>query len=565
MIKKSYFLPLFAALALAGCSQTDTPEMPESTDNGFIAVNIVQSNENGSRGAASNTFEEGTSDENYAETGLFFIFNTDGTLNGTAQNVALTPATGTSATPAVEKIYNAVLLINGAKDKPTDLQIVCVLNAPSGLAAGVDNISKLSDKIDDYATGFTSKGKFLMSNSIYEKDAEGKAIIGTAINDENIKLSASEALANPVEIYVERVVAKMNVSVATKFDNKGASPYIDGVETQLDIVITGMEIANIANKSYLFKNVDNIDAAWTWVWDTDNRRSYWETVALTASTPPVFDETDKGDYYNQSYTQIAGDDNFNLTEAKIENLYIQPNTSAQKTSVLVTAELRKHGESTGLDFVYYKGYFSPAKALNVIATEIAGLGYWKLVKADDESTEYTTLPPTDFEWKNNIDLGESNKIDDLEDYEVVACVKEGTGDLYQKVGDEYTPVDAATINSVLQEKHARYYNGGKCYYFVEIDQTPAAIDNGYVLPTFSTDDPEADAKLKEAHFYGVVRNHIYNLTLNSIAGLGTPVFDPDDVIIPTTPDDEKLYYLAARVQVLKWKVVGQTVDFNGLQ
>ena len=59
-----------------------------------------------------------------------------------------------------------------------------------------------------------------------------------------------------------------------------------------------------------------------------------------------------------------------------------------------------------------------------------------------------------------------------------------------------------------------------------------------------------------------MRNHIYDLTLSSIKGIGTPVFDPDDVIIPERPDIENLYYLAARINVLAWKVVSQTVNFE---
>lgn len=64
-------------------------------------------------------------------------------------------------------------------------------------------------------------------------------------------------------------------------------------------------------------------------------------------------------------------------------------------------------------------------------------------------------------------------------------------------------------------------------------------------------------------FEGVIRNHVYDLTLNSISGVGTPVFDPNDVIIPETPDEETLWYLGAEVNVLKWRIVKQTVDFTG--
>ena len=73
----------------------------------------------------------------------------------------------------------------------------------------------------------------------------------------------------------------------------------------------------------------------------------------------------------------------------------------------------------------------------------------------------------------------------------------------------------------------------------------------------------AEGAAKTHVFDGVVRNHIYDLSLNDITGIGTPVFDPDDVIVPTKPEDEQLWYLAARIKVLKWRLVKQDVSFEG--
>ena len=63
--------------------------------------------------------------------------------------------------------------------------------------------------------------------------------------------------------------------------------------------------------------------------------------------------------------------------------------------------------------------------------------------------------------------------------------------------------------------------------------------------------------------YGIVRNHYYEITINSIAGLGTPVSDESEpeVITPEKPTDLD-YNLAAKINILMWKVVRQTVDLN---
>lgn len=58
--------------------------------------------------------------------------------------------------------------------------------------------------------------------------------------------------------------------------------------------------------------------------------------------------------------------------------------------------------------------------------------------------------------------------------------------------------------------------------------------------------------------YGVVRNHIYDLTINSISGLGTGIGDIEQPIVPPTETEQ--YYINARLNILKWRVVGQSVD-----
>lgn len=54
MIKKRYFLPLLAALALSSCSSEDNVinDEPENKNFGYVAVNIVQANNVGSRAAS---------------------------------------------------------------------------------------------------------------------------------------------------------------------------------------------------------------------------------------------------------------------------------------------------------------------------------------------------------------------------------------------------------------------------------------------------------------------------------------------------------------------------------
>ena len=60
--------------------------------------------------------------------------------------------------------------------------------------------------------------------------------------------------------------------------------------------------------------------------------------------------------------------------------------------------------------------------------------------------------------------------------------------------------------------------------------------------------------------YGVVRNHFYNLTVKSVAGLGHGVYDPDVVIVPN--DNVTSFYLGADIHVVSWKYVSQDVNLK---
>lgn len=62
----------------------------------------------------------------------------------------------------------------------------------------------------------------------------------------------------------------------------------------------------------------------------------------------------------------------------------------------------------------------------------------------------------------------------------------------------------------------------------------------------------------ESGALGIVRNHVYNLTINKITGLATALRSPDQPIVPAK--DETNQYIAMRLNVLAWNVVAN--DWN---
>ena len=95
---------------------------------------------------------------------------------------------------------------------------------------------------------------------------------------------------------------------------------------------------------------------------------------------------------------------------------------------------------------------------------------------------------------------------------------------------------------------AKHYNEGRMYYAL-------AVKHNIDSKNFDTGTKVSTGD------YGVVRNHWYRLTLNTVLVPGTPVDDPDQPIIPNNEPDDKS--LGVEIEVIPWHTV--TIDVPQLQ
>jgi len=582
MKKKLLFASCLAALALTGCNREDFSDENQKggDDFGYVAVNIVQPQSVSTR-AADDGFEKGSDDENFAQDAIFYIFKDNNELYSQSNRISLA-GKGSDVTddnpPAVEKIYKAVFVINESTTNPVAeaKKLVCVLNAPADIES--KKISKLSDLqnlIGNYLEGKaketedTDKKTFIMTNSVFTQNTDKTGIIYTDIDASKVKNNPDEATGDPMDIYVERVVAKVVAEVNPEFTSDIVEEVVDKkTQKQYSINITGIEVANIADKSYLFKNINNI--TYDWAWDNTNKRSYWEIVPSTDAT----DEENKLGFINKSYSEITKTwpitNIKNLTGDNKFFTYIQPNTTnhpddkyKDKTSILVTAQLYEKGMTNPIsNLVYLKGfYYTEDKAKEEIIKWLKENYANYSIKGDDGNDRNFTT--NDFVWTHNLnyqddnnDKVKHNKITYLKNYEVVAQVAyDKISKITKTTATAADGLDAGKsageeLNELLRGASdqnpyfkARVYNEGRCYYFINIDHSTIA-GTGVAAHTYD----------------GVVRNHIYKLKLNSIGGPGVPIYYPDEPIIPEKPNED-LYYLSAQINVLDWKVVNQTIDF----
>jgi hypothetical protein len=112
---------------------------------------------------------------------------------------------------------------------------------------------------------------------------------------------------------------------------------------------------------------------------------------------------------------------------------------------------------------------------------------------------------------------------------------------YKFLGDRsITGDNEAKTNEYLKGvEPAILYKLGQTYYYVDIEHPGTA-----------------GAK------YGVVRNHVYQIDIKSIKGYGSPVYNGNSNLEnPEYPEvGDESSYVAAKINILSWKVVKQGVN-----
>lgn len=525
-----YLVGTLACALMAACSNEENVGSGSSGQEegqlSYVAVNIVNANPTGSRVEGA-TYDDGSPDENEITKARFYLFKDDtgtayelaNSVQGWSANyVEKNDLSGTTLNPEddnVEEIVNATLVFQG-KNAELPTSIVAILNPPTTLGTSKLSLSELQNKIENY--GASTKGNFIMTNSVYATGSTTKTkVVATNIVGK-VAASEADAKANPVDIYVERVVAKVQVKL-TNTESGKENQYKVTEETTSPAVyakVLGWAVTTDNRTSNLLKDIDpnweDNTLGFTWN-DEPYFRSYWATTP--SSITPTNDKSAQ-DIIDESKGENAN----NISVAR----YCQENTlTTYHTNIIVVAQLVNDDGSAHATYKYYgENYTSKNDILTLIANKYKETYYTKTTVPEG----YISIAPTDMEFKTSTASG-------VQDYEVVAQLKNNVTIYTPKAEGGYDPVDAATVNAELAKNPAQIAKDGYVYYFTPIKHLG------------STGKPGE---------YGVVRNHIYNVTISDIKGYGTPIYDPDKVIVPTKPQDRETY-IAARINILSWRVV----------
>ncbi|MBO7313823.1 MAG: Mfa1 fimbrilin C-terminal domain-containing protein [Alistipes sp.] len=584
---KKYLFFALALLGMASCAKDDLGNGNKPNHNGeveesYIAINLMAA-DSGTR-ATDGGYEEGTTAERAVKTAYFFFFDENGepfnvvnapaTAPGGAKNhlaLDITPmANGTDVN--VSDISNAVLILNtyeGIYPK----QIVAVLNwVPQ---KNTYSLKELHNNLTALVGVEAAAGGFVMSNSVYMND--GKVIDAVALTEDNIKKTASEATNSPIDIYVERIAAKVVLTAGgvkaesnthTNVFNTQKAPdmFVGSGElenTPVFVQLLGWELYNDYNNSYLLKNIDT-----TWgdgttlglVWnDPFKFRSYWAISQNTAledeftwqytsekqnekgfKTEYGFAVASDATYtVNTTYTYCGENTNQVVLngEGKV--------TSDLRTKVILKGQLLQSDGNGGhkeLELASWYGneYAGTQNLLTAVANSLA----YTLYHSDDQTT-FHPITAADIVCDINIAGTKSYETG----FKLSVAGEGKTWYKYSSDGNHqpFNLTDSADniakTNAYLAAnvKPAIIYVDGMTYYYVDVEHLGA---NG------------SDTQ------YGVVRNHVYQIDINSIKGYGSPIYSGEDFTVdnPEYPEEVEDTYVAARINVLSWKVVKQTVD-----
>ena len=588
-----YSAALAGLLMLGACSSSDDLNGGTSGESkgvtSYLTVNINNvgatpttkgtraeydaTDKNGNTGS----YEDGEGTESAINKVRFYFFNTDGTpyiLNSAGDDVmaqknnyidVAMEKNSNDHNHTIETVTQAKLVLNGESNlAPASMLTVVNPDAANGLLGdGAQRFSIL--RYETKGSTWKNDNGFVMSNSVYQ-DA-GIDVCSTQLAGK-LATSAAKATENPVDVYVERVLAKvtanvdenaktsagdnvwMKVNDGSTYDGSWrtkvgtlAIAQQDGTSKSYDVYawVQGWGVADKNGLAELYKQIKV--GEWTdktlgiTPWNTsDFKRCFWSNSCDVNNTNPLLNS----EY--SSYTRKMGND----------AEYVMPNTPIE----IITTPYNSH--LTKLLVAVKLGYqdgdtWKPAEICEYKGQEMLGVDQVKklilnenkhfFIKNGDQYENMTA---------DNIDFVTSSSYNDkLKDYQVVAQLK-GVDKLYIISNDQltansnaqertsYTEMSAADVNKLLAENPIEIRKDGDAYYYTPIKHLGSAGTLGE---------------------YGIVRNHSYKVTINSIQGFGTPVYDPNKVIVPIQPSNDKSY-LAAKVNVLSWRVVNSSVDLN---
>ena len=563
-----YLVGTLACALMAGCADEDTPAVDNGTQvqegSSYMAVNLVMSTDAASRAATDGGFDNGTTEEGAVSVAksVFLFYDASGEFVAKGKIISddkfLTLTDPDGADNNIES--QAIVAVGPTTTKPT--QVLAVLN---GNGDDLDGLS-LADALNATATSISGgQGDFLMTNSTY---VEGSNIVNvTAVKEENFVEDPDDVTdENAVDIYVERVATKIQVTKEEPHsDNLTGSDHSLNFQTDavMRVVIDGWCANAVNTKSYYVKRLNNdwittspfntTTPATSW---TGDHRTFW---ALDDNYTGAGDYKEGPTYAGLTYAtwneaKANKADVVYVHENTIDNQYaqVEGGDNTNVTTVLVAAHIEYAEKSDPQEEDWKQGniykYNGVYYTEDVLKQNIVSSGDYYWYYTDSEGNRHWQALAVSTEGNKEVDITFSPAGDETTPGDVTVnvdinkpTIANANGEIILVKGENSTTAVTETdaekfLNESPYTQNLIGYKNGACYYQVPIEHLSST---------------------NEKKFYGVVRNHSYQLTITDITDIGGAVFNPDKTL-PPIPGKETNYYMKAKLKVLAWKVVTQS-------
>ena len=555
---KNLFGMAVMATALVACSSNDdlasNGHEGNQTGEAYASFRINLPTTSGTRVAGEPTFDGGDAKEYEVKNGTILIFDNAGNFVTSAKLGTMNPWTDvkvdgvTTAAIATVKLsddvtvggdYQALVLLNDDAEAPTPKVTLPTKGTPYATwSADASNVN---------AEKYASTDGIFMANAPKYNGATSEPTTLVKVN--NICASREEAQAKAATtVYVERGLAK----VTMQNYKTGGYEIADGTTYAGDkVVITDWKL-DVTNKStFPVHRTDGLKKAWGEIWGEDRfadaanttfPRVYWG-VDPNYSGNALQDLTACKNAFNMiKNSEVEGQAGMEHPQYCLENTFDLANMmQGQTTRVVFKAVYTPKALEGTTEKTFYKignntAIWTKANLEQQIHTvAVTAMG---ITDATEQAKYVVKLDATE----NNIS-GEAGQ--HLIKAENITYKGEGTSQVNPNVVNKINEKLGLSADAGI----ATYLNG-EAYYI-------ARVKHFNELTHWNAGQAYGSDNAAFLGRYGVLRNNWYDLSVNSISGLGYPEV-PE--VKPTVPDDENDQYINVEVKILDWAKRSQSID-----
>ena len=579
---------MLACTALVGCTNNDDPIVDNGMDNDGlknfavkIAINVGDAQ---TSRALTGNYDDGNVGEYGVTNAVVAFYNAQKAYLGQANisnnwadnDDASVTKKATCVFQAAEKPFYAIALLNPSST-------ITALLADGKSIADLETVK--AEQLNTTANNFfMTNATYVDGNNVVRKEVELGNNVVEVSDDETVEAALDGK--NPVDIYVDRVAAKVtmdftNLTVKATYtsDNKSYNVYglkylnyeegsdgntsenegnmntQDGKDAPFGIMFEGWALSGTNKTFYPLKNLsssyDGLNGI-TWNAASDFLSHWAEDNNYNSGLYPEANTWNALTAYDDSSYDLKYETNINNDVTQplycYENTYVHGATLnyPAQTYVVLKAQYMNlttaEGATTASPYentVYRIGQVVYKE--NAIKKDILGLLFNSYIVKTEAGNEVT--------------LTDDNMNELLSAVTLTAGTNFGTNEKVQsitltgyKVFEKNGTTEVTNIkNAYVGTSDILIHAGGECVYTIPIEH-------------FGKANVQARNN-KSLGYWGVVRNHWYVLTVSSIAGFGDPKVEGE----PTIPDPSPLKTWAVKctININAWSKVNQSTEIGG--